>query len=109
MVFTGTWRVVSSPDLPDDYLGMEAQPYVKLRQTGDGITGEYRIGLQAGGIDGRARETHIMDFSFAGMDELEEVNGWGTASVTGEHLSFTLRYHMGDEFSYECERLSPQR
>ena len=104
MSFTGAWRIVSSPDFDDDYLSEEVEPYVKLRQSGDRIDGEYHIGLQSGEIDGRLQSKDRVIFSFAGMDEMDEVNGAGTITTDGDSLIFTLMYHMGDDFAFECER-----
>jgi hypothetical protein len=106
MNFTGRWRVVSSPDFDDDYLGMEVEPYVEFQQTEKRVRGKYQVGLQSGTIDGRLQQANEMRFSFEGMDEMDEVNGAGTATLTGDHVSFTLEYHLGDEFTFECERAS---
>lgn len=84
MDFTGAWRIVSSPDFDDDYLSEEVEPYVKLRQSGDRIDGEYHVGLQSGEIDGRLQGEDQIIFSFAGMDEMDEVNGTGTIAMDGE-------------------------
>jgi hypothetical protein len=104
MNFTGTWDVVSSPDFYDDYLRMEVAPYVKLRQEGDCVTGEYHLGLQTGDVDGRLEGDDRIVFSFEGMDEMDLVNGAGTATLKGDHLIFKLMYHYGDDFTFECER-----
>ncbi len=65
-MFTGTWRVVSSPDFDDDTLNMECEPYVRLRQEGRcRVGGEYHIGLQTGQVDGRPDGDRLV-FSFAG-------------------------------------------
>jgi hypothetical protein len=104
MSFTSTWNVVSSPDFDDDYLCMEVEPYVQLKQSGNRVDGEYHVGLQRGIIEGRLQDENCMVFSFEGMDELDPVNGAGTATVDGDRLTFTLMYHMGDDFTFECER-----
>lgn len=104
MNFTGTWDVVSSPDFDEDYLHMEAKPYVKFRQTGDYIEGEYHLGLQTGYVDGRAESDNRVVFGFEGMDEMDEVDGDGTAVLDSEHLVFKLRYDDGDEYTFECEQ-----
>jgi hypothetical protein len=104
MSFTGTWCVVSSADFDDDYLRMEVEPYVKLRQVGDRVDGEYHIGLQTGQIDGRLQGENQIIFSFEGSDEMDQVSGAGTATVEGDRLTFALMYHMGDNFTFECER-----
>ena len=104
MNFTGTWDVVSSPDFDDDYLHMEVSPYVRLRQEGDRIEGEYHLGLQTGDVDGRLKGDDRVVFSFEGMDEMDPVNGAGTATLKGDRLIFKLMYHYGDEYTFECER-----
>jgi len=104
-MFTGTWRVVSSPDLDEDYFQLqpEGEPHVKLRRRGRSVGGEYQIGLLSGEIDGRLHGDRVL-FSFAGMDEMEEVNGSGIVTMTGDRLTLTLKYHMGDEYTFECEK-----
>ena len=104
MDLTGTWNIVSSPDFDDDYLSMEGTPHVELRQTGNRVTGEYHFGLSTGDLDGRLDGADRATFSFEGTDEMDEVNGAATATLQGNQLIFTLRYHQGDEFTFECER-----
>jgi len=101
MDFTGTWRIVSSPDFDDAYLHMEVEPYVTLQQQGNDVTGEYQVGLQSGGIDGKVQTDGTVFFSFEGNDEMDEVNGRGSISRDGERLTFTLHYHAGDTFTFE--------
>lgn len=102
--FVGTWDVVSSPDFDDDYLRMEVDPYIALRQEGDRLGGDYQVGLQSGTIDGRLAADGSLSFSFAGNDEMDEVHGAGRATVRGDRLTFTLLYHLGDDFTFVCER-----
>ncbi|MDA8218360.1 MAG: DUF2220 family protein [Dehalococcoidales bacterium] len=102
--FTGTWDVVSSPDFDDDYLSMEVAPYVRLRQEGDKVVGKYQVSLQTGNLDGRLEGAERVLFSFEGMDELDPVNGAGTLTLKDDHLTFVLRYHLGDAFTFECTR-----
>lgn len=102
--FTGTWDVVSSPDFDDEYLAMDVKPYVRLREEGRRVVGDYQVGLQTGQIDGRREGPDRVMFSFEGMDEMEETSGAGTLTLKGDHLTFVLMYHQGDDFTFECER-----
>ena len=104
MSFTGTWSVASSPDFDEDSLTEAGDPYVTLRQRSDRVEGRYQIGLMNGDIDGRLDGNDHALFSFEGMDELEEVNGAGTVTLQGDRLKFTLMYHQGDTWTFECER-----
>lgn len=104
MTFTGKWRIISSPDFDEEYLCEEVEPYVSLWRSNDRIDGEYQVGLQSGEIDGRMESEHRIIFSFAGMDEMDEVNGAGTITINGDRMIFTLMYHLGDDYMFECER-----
>lgn len=103
MNFTGTWDVVSSPDFDDDYLHMEVAPYVRLRQEGNRVEGKYHLGLQSGDLDGRLEDDRIV-FRFEGMDEMDPVDGTGSATLVGDQLIFVLSYGPGDEYTFECQR-----
>lgn len=104
MSVTGSWAIQSSPDFDDSYLHMERPAFVTLRREGDRIAGEYQVGLQSGTLDGRMRPDGSVFFSFEGMDEMDEVSGAGTATVTGDQLTFTLMYHQGDDYTFEATR-----
>jgi len=104
MNFTGTWDIVSSPDFDDGYMSEEVSPYVKLRQSGNSVSGEYHVGYQQGDLDGRLEGEQQVVFSFEGMDEMDEVNGAGTVTLEDERMVFKLKYHYGDEYTFECER-----
>jgi hypothetical protein len=104
MTFTGRWEVVSSPDFDEEDLRSEGAPYVSLQQKGNDVRGEYHIGVQEGGLDGRLEGPDRAIFSFEGMDELDEVDGAATATLNGDRMTFRLMYHLGDEWTYECVR-----
>ena len=104
MSFTGVWDIASSPDFDDEYLHEEVAPYLRLKQAGKRVSGNYHMGLQQGSIDGRLQSDKLVFFSFEGMDEHHEVNGAGTLTLHGDHLRFVLMYHQGDDFTFDCER-----
>ncbi len=104
MSFADEWDVIASPDFDDKYLRMEVDPYIRLEQQGKQVTGEYHVGLQQGDIDGRLQDDAHAVFSFEGMDEMDEVSGAGTITLNGDLLGFTLMYHQGDDYTFECVR-----
>jgi hypothetical protein len=67
-------------------------------------SGSYHVGLQQGEIDGRIEGEGRVGFSFAGMDEMDEVHGRGELRVEGVQAHFVLEYHQGDTFTFICER-----
>jgi hypothetical protein len=103
MDVNGTWRVVSSPDLVDDYLNEPGPARVTLRQNGRFVKGEFVIGAQYGEIDGAVYD-EFMDFDFEGNDEMERAFGEGEAALEGGRLVFKLRHYHGDEYTFYCER-----
>ena len=108
MDFTGTWRVVSSPDFDDAYMRMKVEPYIALEQAGKSVSGEYHVGLQSGGLDGKVLKDGTVSFSFEGNDEMDDVNGRGTILLDGERLTFTLDYHFGDTYTFACVRVAQE-
>lgn len=103
MNFTGVWEVVSSRDFDDDYLRMEVAPYVRLQQEGKCVQGNYHIGLQSGDLTGQLQGDDQIVFSFEGMDEMDPVDGRGTATLSGDRLIFVLSYDPNDEYTFECK------
>jgi hypothetical protein len=103
MSVVGTWRVVASPDFDDDVLHADGTPSITLRQEGDRVVGAYQIGLQTGNFDGRLQGDGSALLTFEGMDEMDPVDGAATARLDGDRLIFTLMYHQGDDYTFECE------
>ena len=54
-------------------------------------------------MDGRLEGDDRIVFSFEGMDEMDPVNGAGTAMLKDDRLIFKLMCHYGDEYTFECE------
>ncbi len=102
--FTGTWRITSSPDFSTDQLNQSGLPYIRLRQQGGRIEGEYAFGLQQGHFDGRPDGEDRIILSFEGMDDEELVNGAGLLSLREDHLHLTLMYHFGPDRILEGRR-----
>ncbi len=100
--FIGTWQVVSSPDLDDDYLYMETIPYVTLCQHEGAIEGKFQVGLITGSIFGVPDGDRVL-FSFEATDEMDPVNGAGIITLYGERLVFQLLFHFGDLYTFECQ------
>ena len=99
--FTGTWRIASSPHFDAGELASEGLPYVRLRQQGDRIEGEYEFAGQRGNLDGRPDGTERIIFSFEGMDGEALVNGAGIATVQGDRLLLKMMYHFGPDCALE--------
>jgi hypothetical protein len=66
--------------------------------------GSYDVGLQQSDIAGQIAGEGRVGFSFAGMDEMDEVHGRGALRSEGAQARFVLAYHQGDTFTFICER-----
>ena len=104
----GTWVVISGPDFDDEYLSMETTPCVVLDQEDHEITGDFHIGLISGSLSGVIEGDRVR-FSFDGMDEMDPANGAGTITIQGETMTFTLEFHYGDVFTFDCVREGQDR
>ena len=101
-MFTGTWKIVESRDLGEDYLGLGEERCVKLRKSGKRIDGEYAYGVSSGQIDGR-RHGDEMLFSFEGMDEITITMRFDDDSMATNILSVNTK-----PTKHECSIFGPK-
>lgn len=102
--FTGIWRITTSPHFDTEELASEGLPYIRLRQQGERIEGEYEFALQRGNLDGRPDSAERIIFSFEGMDGEELVNGAGVAVLQEDRLLVKMMYHFGPDRTLEGVR-----
>jgi hypothetical protein len=99
---TGTWRVVDSPDLDEEYLYIETAPHFSLHQRDVEIGGDFHIGLMRGSVHGRLEGSQVL-FSFEGSEGLDPVRGAGTIVDAGEWIVVKMLFHGGEIFTFDCE------
>ena len=107
--FAGKWKVVETMDLVDDYLDLMPDPHLFIDvKSKNEVTGNYQFGAQDGCISGHFeedKENPRLIFSFEGSDEMDQVNGLGTAFLESpDTLLLKMHYHMGDTYSFRCKR-----
>lgn len=88
MTLSGRWDIVQMDELDEDYFDLgEEPPYLTITRAGaEDVRGEYAIGLSTGSLDGALRtfgEESIFIFGYAGMDEMDPVDGAGWIRQTG--------------------------
>lgn len=108
------------PDLVDDYLSETKNPHVNLsvKSKNLSLSGDYEFGLQSGvlngeviqderEVDGTKKKTLRILFSFEGNDEMDEVNGYGEATLSedGRTLTGRLNYDGCDRYRFVWRRL----
>jgi hypothetical protein len=43
------------------------------------------------------------------LDKIVQMSGAGTITLDGDRLIFTLMYHQGDDYTFECEQEASQK
>lgn len=90
----GRWRIVEADLWDRDHLDLVEPAMLVINEDG---RGEIAFGAMQAGLDleyGRS----IVYFTWAGFDEMEEVNGTGSAELLEDGtLEIEFAYHLGDE------------
>jgi len=97
----GRWRIVESDLWDRDHLDLVEPAQMMIR--GDGH-GEIAIGALQAGLDIEYSATVIF-FTWAGFDDMHEVNGSGSAELQDDGTIETeFAYHLGDEATLKAVR-----
>jgi hypothetical protein len=85
---SGHWDIVHMDEFDENYFDLgEEQPYLTITREGtEDVRGEYAIGLSTGSLDGALRtfgDETLFIFGYAGMDEMDPVDGAGWIRLTG--------------------------
>jgi hypothetical protein len=117
---SGRWKVVEMPDFDEDYLSETRNPHVNLSVNSKdlSLSGDYEFSLESGElngeviqeereVDGAKKKTLRILFSFEGYAEMDEVNGYGEATLSedGRTLTGRLNYHGEDRYRFVWRRL----
>ncbi len=98
--FTGKWHIISMDPWDQDYIDEVEPGYIEFGQ--DGL-GSLHFGFIFADIDYRITnntQRNVIEFSFAGKDEYNEICGRGTASKTSGQLIGNLFIHHGDDSAF---------
>lgn len=97
----GRWRIIEADLWDGDYLDLVEPAYISFAQDGQG---EFAFGAVNAGMDleyGR----RVVFFTFAGFDEMDEVNGRGSAELDDDGtLEIELCFHLGDRAVLRARR-----
>lgn len=104
MSFWGKWRIVAMPDHIEDYPDMLGPAYILFEENG---SGEFAFGCVTGHIRGVGTSTSIIDFSWNGNDEMDEVSGDGDAELQPDgSLHGNICSHHGDDIPFIARKWS---
>ncbi len=97
----GRWRIVEADLWDRDYLDLVGPATMTIGADGHG---EIAFGAMQASLEleyGRS----IVFFSWAGFDEMDEVNGSGSAELLDDGtIEITFTYHLGDEATLKAKR-----
>jgi hypothetical protein len=97
----GRWRIVEADLWDRDYLDLSGPASIAF---GDDGRGEFSFGAVHGDMDLEYSPTMIF-FTWAGFDEMDEVNGAGCAELDGNgNLEVELSFHLGDDAVLKARR-----
>ena len=99
----GCWRIVEADLWDRDYLDLVAPASITIGATGHG---EIAFGAMEAGLDLEYSPTMVF-FTWDGFDEMDEVNGSGTAELLDDGtIEIEFAYHLGDEAMLRTERVT---
>jgi hypothetical protein len=113
--FAGTWFITSMEEMGDDYWAAEDEEAVirlQVSRYGNGLNGEYVIGLSSGGIDGDLREfggETVVIFGYDGVDEMDPTSGGGWLQLLDAPRGTLEGEFMGALGPFTARRQGAQR
>jgi hypothetical protein len=97
----GRWRIVEADLWDRDHLDLVEPATLAINDDGHG---EIAFGAMQARLDLEYGQS-IVFFTWAGFDEMDEVNGSGTAELLDDGtLEIEFAYHLGDEAVLKAER-----
>jgi hypothetical protein len=103
--FMGEWQIISMSEWDQDYVAISGPPTMKVSSSGYGTI---RFGAFEGVLDAMTDELRpddVMQFSFHGTDEGDEVCGRGFVIETGGTLRGRICFHRGLSSEFEATRV----
>lgn len=90
----GKWRIVEADLWDRDYLDLVEPAHIMFEGNGHG---EFSFGALNGGLDCQYGH-RIIFFTWQGFDEMDEVNGDGSAELNDDgSLEIEIRFCLGNE------------
>ena len=97
----GEWCIVEADLWTHDYLDPVEPAKLVIRDDGHG---EIAFGAMQAGLELEYGQS-IVFFTWAGFDEMDEVNGTGSAELLEDgSLEIEFSYHLGDEATLKAKR-----
>ncbi len=104
--FIGRWHILNTSEWDYDYLSMLDRPEIDISSGGYGTIrfGAFNATLDA--MKDELRPDDVMQFSFAGSDEGDDVFGRGFAVIESDRMVGRIAFHRGMVSNFEAEKLT---
>lgn len=102
--FTGWWKIVSMTGWDQDFVDAEVPGFIEIESGG---MGHFQFGYVRANLDAREGMRDgkpAVEFSFEGMDEMDECSGRGWAVLQGDELQGMIVFHGGDDSGFVARR-----
>jgi hypothetical protein len=104
----GRWRIVEMSGWDRDAIDLVEPGFIEFTEDG---TGQFAFIAVRGRLDYRPAERDgqsSVEFTWAGIDEGDQVSGRGWASLVDDAtVEGHLYFHMGDDSSFRAEPFTP--
>ena len=92
------------PGWDEDYLYEEVRPYIEIEPSG---IGHFQFGFVSGDrncVETQRENKPAIEWSWEGMDEMDECSGRGWATVEGDELRGMIYFYGGDHSDFVARR-----
>jgi len=101
----GIWHIYEMEMWDEDYMNMETQAYIEIKEKG---LGNFQFGLVIGNIDGELvdyKGIEMFEFTWEGQDENDPAFGSGWLRFIDENnLEGKIKFHLGDSSRFWAKR-----
>jgi hypothetical protein len=100
-LFSGPWRIVWMSGWDQNYVDMEVPGHITFSAD---RSGSFQFGLVQGQMDCKIdkRQGELIEFTWHGFDEGDELTGRGHAEIVGGELHGHLCIHLGDDCAFRA-------
>ena len=102
--FMGRWRIRATSEWDYDYLSMIEEPIIEVTSSGYGTVNFGAFSAILDAMKDEYRPDEVMQFSFRGSDEGDEVCGRGCASIDGDLMVGRIVFNRGMSSNFEAEK-----
>ena len=102
--FKGRWRITDSSNWSAEDLDLAGPAFIVFERDG---SGEMQLVAIEATLDHRVSQRNgdwLIEFSWSGFDEGDEVSGRGSARIEGGLLKGKLFIHQGDSSTFVAKR-----